>query len=188
MTIVHLSELHLQREDKVESGVPYEDLLDGYADTLRTLEHLRQYVAQPDLFVVTGDLVLGSRNAEVGYPRLNQLLEQWRAKFDATILLALGNGDATEPFRRIVLGQKEPNSERRHYYSQVIKDLKVIVLDCISRISIKNMIHERAGGGYNLIHIRDGQMQVRFMDITSERPTFRWEKVEWHKLRPKSGN
>jgi Icc protein len=283
MTIVHLSELHLQREDKVESGVPYADLLDGYADTLRPLEHLRQYVSQPDLFVVTGDLVLGSRNAEVGYPRLNQLLEQWRAEFDVPILLALGNGDATEPFRRIVLGQTEPTPEKRYYYSQVIKDLKVIVLDshtqdqhfgdideeqlewlrdelaadpdmnhllalhhppakivlgrdqeelinaaqlaqvikgykvigilsghyhlaylsylaaipCVVTNGIcstitwsdpQNMIHERAGGGYNLIHVRDGQMQVRFMDITSERPTLRWEKVEWHKLRPESGN
>ena len=283
MTIVHLSELHLQPEDKIDSGEPYADQLDGYTDTLRTLEHLRQYVAQPDLFVVTGDLVLGSRNAEVGYPRLNQLLDLWRSEFDAPVLLALGNGDATEPFQRIVLGDTEAKSEKRHYYSQVVKDLKVIVLDshtqdqhfgdineeqldwlrdelaatsdmdhllalhhppakivlgrdqeeminaeqlarvikdykvigilsghyhmaylsyladipCVVSNGIcssitwsdpQNMIHERAGGGYNLIHIRDGQMQVRFMDITSERPTLRWEKIEWHKLRPQRGN
>ena len=48
----------------------------------------------------------------------------------------------------------------------------------------KDMIHERIGGGYNLIHIRDDQMLVRFMDITSERATLRWNEVEWTKLQP----
>ena len=40
----------------------------------------------------------------------------------------------------------------------------------------QNMIHERIGGGYNLIHIRDDRMLVRFMDITSERTTLRWDR------------
>ena len=102
MTIVHLSEFHLQPADKAVSGVPYQDLLDGYEDALRTLDHLRRYVRQPDLVVVTGDLVLGSRNAEAGYPRLNELLEQFRAEFDVPILLALGKSDAPmgKPFLR----------------------------------------------------------------------------------------
>ena len=80
LTIVHLSEFHLQAADKHRPGIPYEDLLDGYGDTLRTIEHVREYVSAPDLFVVTGDLVLGARNAEGGYPRLPQLLERVRAE------------------------------------------------------------------------------------------------------------
>ena len=40
----------------------------------------------------------------------------------------------------------------------------------------QNMIHERIGGGYNLIHIRDDRMLVRFMDINSERTTLRWSE------------
>ena len=129
MTIVHLSEFHLQAADKEPTGIPYEDLLDGYGDALRTLDHLRTYVSEPDLFVVTGDLVLGSRNAEAGYPRLLELLEQFKAEFDVPVLLALGNGDATEPFRRIVLGETGANLNKRHYYSHIVKGLKVIVLD-----------------------------------------------------------
>ena len=81
MTIVHLSEFHLQAVDKEPTGIPYEDLLDGYGDALRTLEHLREYVSKPDLFVVTGDLVLGARNSEVGYPRVPELLQQFEAEF-----------------------------------------------------------------------------------------------------------
>ena len=81
MTIVHLSEFHLQAADKQPTGIPYEDLLDGYGDALNTLDHLRAYVSKPDLFVVTGDLVLGGRNAEAGYPRLGELLQQFKAEY-----------------------------------------------------------------------------------------------------------
>ena len=279
MTIVHLSEFHLQAADKEPTGIPYEDLLDGYGDALTTLEHLRNYVSEPDLFVVTGDLVLGKRNAEVGYPRLLELLEQFKAEFEVPVLLTLGNGDSIEPFRRIVLGETGADLNKRYYYTHIVKGLKVIVLDShvenqhygeidaeqldwlqselvatpqmphllafhhppgkivlgedqqelinaeqlaeviqnyqvigilsghchlaylsylvgvpnavtngicstITWSDPKDMIHERIGGGYNLIHIRDDQMLVRFMDITSERATLRWNEVEWPKLQP----
>ena len=279
MTIVHLSEFHLQAADKEPTGIPYEDLLDGYGDALTTLDHLRNYVSEPDLFVVTGDLVLGKRNAEVGYPRLLELLEQFKAEFEVPVLLTLGNGDSIEPFRRIVLGETGAELNKRYYYSNIVKGLKVIVLDShvenqhygeidaeqldwlqselaatpqmphllafhhppgkivlgedqqelinaeqlaeviqnyqvigilsghchlaylsylagvpnavtngicstITWSDPKDMIHERIGGGYNLIHIRDDQMLVRFMDITSERATLRWNEVEWPKLQP----
>ena len=271
MTIVHLSEFHLQAADKEPTGIPYEDLLDGYGDALKTLDHLRAYVSEPDLFVVTGDLVLGSRNAEVGYPRLGELLQQFEAEFGVPVLLALGNGDAIAPFRRIVLGETGDALDKRYYYSQIVKGLKVIILDShvenqhygnidaeqlewlagelaatphmphllalhhppgkvvlgrdheellnadelaevirdykvigilsghyhLSYLSYlagvpnavtngicstitwsdpQNMIHERIGGGYNLIHIRDDRMLVRFMDINSERTTLRWSE------------
>ena len=273
VTIVHLSELHLQPE-----GVHWHDVLDGYEETLKTLEHIKQYAHRPDCFVITGDLVLGAGNAEAGYPQVKELLDRIDAEFDVPILLALGNGDATEPFRRIILGEAAPVSESRYYYSHVGKGLKVIVLDShvdqrhygdidegqldwlggelaaspemdfllalhhppgkivlgqdeeelvnasqlaevvdgynvlgilsghvhmaylssfagvpcavgngvcssITWCDSKQRIHERTGGGYNLIHIRDRRMLVRFMDITSERPTLRWQEVEWAKLR-----
>ena len=279
MTIVHLSEFHLQAADKEPTEIPYEDLLDGYGDALTTLDHLRNYVSEPDLFVVTGDLVLGKRNAEVGYPRLLELLEQFKAEFEVPVLLALGNGDSIEPFRRIVLGETGADLNKRYYYTHIVKGLKIIVLDShvenqhygeidaeqldwlqselaatpqmphllafhhppgkivlgedqqelinaaqlaeviqnyqvigilsghchlaylsylagvpnavtngicstITWSDPKDMIHERIGGGYNLIHIRDDQMLVRFMDITSERATLRWNEVEWPKLQP----
>ena len=271
MTIVHLSEFHLQAADKEPTGIPYEDLLDGYGDALKTLDHLRAYVSEPDLFVVTGDLVLGSRNAEVGYPRLGELLQQFEAEFGVPVLLALGNGDAIAPFRRIVLGETGASLDKRYYYSQIVKGLTVIILashvenqhygnidaeqlewlagelaatphmphllalhhppgnvvlgrdheelrnadelaevirdyqvigilsghyhlsylsylagvpnavtngicSTITWSDPQNMIHERIGGGYNLIHIRDDRMLVRFMDINSERTTLRWSE------------
>ena len=279
LTIVHLSEFHLQAADKQPTGISYEDLLDGYGDTLRTIEHLREYVSEPDLFVVTGDLVLGARNAEVGYPRLLELLERFRTEFDVPVLLALGNGDATAPFRRIVLGESRTDLRDRYYYSHVVKGLKVIVLDShadgqhygdidaaqlewlkqelaadremphllalhhppgtivlghdqaevfnadelakviaghnvigmlaghyhLSQLTYlggvpcavtkgicssitwsdpRNMLHERKSGGYNLVHIRDDQMLVRFVDVTNERETLRWAEVDWHNQQP----
>ena len=272
LTLIHLSELHFQAE-----GARHLEHLDSYAEALNTLEHLREYAPKPDFFVITGDLVLGARNAEVGYPRVVEFLEKMAAGFDVPVLLALGNGDANEPFRRIVLGESEPAS-RRYYYSQVIGGLKVIVLDshadgqhfgnfddeqlawlraeleanpdmdfllafhhppgkvvfgrdeedvvnapllaeaiegynvigilsghfhmsylsdfagvpnavtngvCSTIIwsDARQMIQERSGGGYNIIHIRDRRMHVRFVDVTSERPTLRWEETRWHEMR-----
>jgi Icc protein len=196
------------------------------------------------------------------------------------ILLALGNGDATEPFRRIVLGESGTDMNKRHYYSHIVNGLKVIVLDShadgrhygdidaeqldwlkqelaaspetpillafhhppgtivlgqdqaelhnadqlaeiirgynvigilsghyhLSQLTYlagvpcavtegicstitwsdpQNMLHERKSGGYNLVHIRDNRMLVRFIDVTNERETLRWDKVEWHTLQPK---
>ena len=47
----------------------------------------------------------------------------------------------------------------------------------------RQMIQERTGGGYNIVHIRDQRMHVRFVDVTSERPTLRWEETTWHEIR-----
>jgi len=273
LTVIHMSEFHFQAE-----GARHLEHLDSYAEALNTLEHLRRYAPKPDFFVITGDHVLGARNAEVGYPRVRQLLDRMAGEFDVPILLALGNGDANEPFRRIVLGAAEPISGSRYYYSQVIDGLKVIILDShadgqhfgdfddeqlewlrrelastpdmdfllafhhppgkvvfgrdeedvvnaprlaetiegfnvigilcghfhmsylsnfagvptavtngvcstITWSDSRQMIHERSGGGYNIIHIRDRQMLVRFMDVNSERPTLRWEETRWHEMR-----
>jgi 3',5'-cyclic AMP phosphodiesterase CpdA len=199
------------------------------------------------------------------------------AEYHVPVLLALGNGDANEPFRRIVLGERDV-SAGRYFYRRKIAGLKVIVLDshadaqhfgdfdeeqlewlqgelsaspdidillafhhppgkivfgrdeedivnaedlaqiidghsvigilcghfhmsylshfagvptvvtngvCSTIIwsDARQMIHERTGGGYNIIHIRDRRMHVRFVDVTSERPTLRWEETTWHEMR-----
>ena len=110
LTMIHLSELHFHAE-----GARHLEHLDSYAEALNTLDHLRRYAPKPNLFVITGDLVLGPRNAEVGYPRVKQFVDAMAAEFDVPILLALGNGDANEPFRRIVLGEKGPIRSSRYY-------------------------------------------------------------------------
>jgi Icc protein len=273
LTIIHLSELHFFAE-----GTRHLEHLDSYAELATTLDHLRQYAPKPDLFVITGDLVMGARNAEVGYPKVKQLVDEMRAEFNVPVLLALGNGDDNEPFRRIVLGEAAPVNSSRYFHSHVINGLKVIVLDshadgeycgdfdeeqlawlsnelasvrdmdfllafhhppgkvifgsdhedlinaprlaevieghnvigilnghfhtsdlsnfvgipvaitkgvCTTIIwsDSKQMIQERTGGGYNIVHVRDRRMHVRFVDVTSERPTLRWEDPGWLELR-----
>jgi 3',5'-cyclic AMP phosphodiesterase CpdA len=273
LTIIHLSELHYHAE-----GTRHLEHLDSHAEALNTLEHLRRYAPRPSLFVITGDLVMGLRNAEVGYPRVKQLVEQMAAEFEVPVLLALGNGDTNEPFRRIVLGEAAPVSSSRYFHSHVVDGLKIIVLDSHADgehfgdfddeqlawlsaelsaspemdfilafhhppgnvvfgrdhedvinaprlaeviaghnvIGILNghfhksylsnfagvpvaitkgtsttitwsheqqMIHERTGGGYNIVHVRDRRMHVSFIDVTSERPTLRWEDPRWHDMK-----
>ena len=273
LTIIHLSELHFHAE-----GTRHLEHLDSYAEVENTLDHLRRYAPVPSLFVITGDLVMGARNAEAGYPKVKQLVDEMAAEFGVPILLALGNGDANEPFRRIVLGESAPISTSRYFHSHVIDGLKVIVLDShadgehfgqfddeqldwlsteltaapdmdfllafhhppgkvvfgrdeeevinaprlaqiieghnvigilnghfhtsylsnfagvpaaitngvcttIAWSEEKQMVHERTGGGYNIVHIRDRRMHVRFVDVTSERPTLRWEDPKWHEMR-----
>ena len=257
LTIIHLSELHFHTE-----GIRHLEHLDSYTEVENTLGHVRRYAPVPSLFVITGDLVMGARNAEAGYPNVRQLVEQMEA----------------EPFRRIVLGETGPISSSRYYHSHVVDGLKVIVLDShadgehfgefddeqldwlnaelaasqdmdfllafhhppgkvvfgrdeedvinaprlagiiaghnvigilnghfhmsylsnfagvpaaitngvcttITWSHEKQMIHERTGGGYNIVHVRDRKMHVRFVDVTSERPTLRWEDPKWHEMR-----
>ena len=57
------------------------------------------------------------------------------------------------------------------------------VCTTISWSAERQMIHERTGGGYNIVHIRDRRMHVRFVDVTSDRPTLRWEDPKWHEMR-----
>ena len=205
MTIAHLSEFHLQAANKKPTGIPYEDLLDGYGDALGILDHLRKYVSDPDLFVVTGDLVLGARNAEAGYPRLLELLKQFRAEFDVPVLLAFHHPPGT-----IVLGHDQAELFNADELAEVISGYNVIgiltghyhlsqltylagvpcavtkgICSSINWSDPQNMLHERKGGGYNLVHIRDERMLVRFIDITSGRETLRWDTVEWHNQQPK---
>ena len=118
LTIIHLSELHFHVE-----GRRHLEHLDSYAELENTLDHLRRYAPVPSLFVITGGLVMGERNAEAGYPRGKQRVEEMTAEFGVPILLALGNGDTNEPFRRIVLGEAAPVSASRYYYSRGIDGL-----------------------------------------------------------------
>ena len=273
LTIIHLSELHFHAE-----GIRHLEHLDSYIEVENTLDHLRRYAPVPSLFVITGDLVMGARNAEAGYPNVKRLVEQMEAEFGVPVLLALGNGDTNEPFRRIVLGETGPITSTRYYHSHVVDGLKVIVLDShadgehfgefdheqldwlsaelaaspdmdallafhhppgkvvfgrdeedvinaprlagimaghnvigilnghfhmsylsnfagvpaaiangvcttITWSHEKQMIHERTGGGYNIVHVRDRKMHVRFIDVTSQRPTLRWEDPKWDEMR-----
>ena len=123
LTIIHLSELHFHAE-----GTRHREHLDSYAEALNTLEHMKKYAPRPDFFVITGDLILGEHNAEVGYPRVREFVEAMAAEYHVPVLLALGNGDANEPFRRIVLGERDV-STGRYFYRREIAGLKVIVLD-----------------------------------------------------------
>ena len=84
LTIVHLSELHFHAE-----GTRHLEHLDSYAEALNTLEHVSHTHPNP-IFAITGDLVLGARNAEVGYPRVKQFLDLMAAEFRRPHLAGTG--------------------------------------------------------------------------------------------------
>ena len=123
MTFIHLSDTHIEEE-----GIHYWDILDGYKETVRVLEHIRETGVEPDFFLITGDLIQGHENDDYkAYGRFNEIVDMFKQAFGAEVLLVLGNGDVTAPFRRVVLGEEE--SDNPYYFSRIIKDLKVIVLD-----------------------------------------------------------
>lgn len=123
MTFVHLSDPHIEEE-----GIHYWDILDGYKDTVRVLAHIRETGVEPDFFLITGDLIQGHEHDDYrAYSRFNEVMDMLSRNFGVPVLLALGNGDVTAPFRSVVLGEEE--SDKPYYYSRVIRDLKVIVLD-----------------------------------------------------------
>ena len=47
---------------------------------------MRHAIACAEFFVITGDLVMGARNAEVGYPKVKQLVDEMAAEFRVPIL------------------------------------------------------------------------------------------------------
>lgn len=125
MTFLHMSDTHIEQE-----GIHYWDVLDGYAETMRVFEHLREYGIQPDFIVISGDLIQGRENDDFeAYKRFKEVINMFQAEFGVPILLALGNGDVTGAFRSVILGETNADSEKPYYFSQVINNLKIIVLD-----------------------------------------------------------
>ena len=121
MSFLHLSDPHIERQ-----GEHYWGVQDGYLQTQRVLDHMREYGGEPAFCLITGDLV---QDDGAAYPRLKEMVEKFQAAFNVPVLLALGNGDVIGPFRQFVLGEVNPNPNQRYYYSQIINGLKIIVLD-----------------------------------------------------------
>lgn len=121
-----MSDTHIQPE-----GVHHWGVLDGYAQTMRVFDHLSKYAIEPDFFVVSGDLIQGSADADDAdaYRRFQVAMRRFENHFNVPILLALGNLDTTAAFRRVILDESNADGEQPYYYSQGIKGLNVIVLD-----------------------------------------------------------
>ena len=74
MTFVHLSDTHIEEE-----GIHYWDILDGYRDTVRVLEHIRETGVAPDFILITGDLIQGHENDDYrAYSRFNDVMNMFR--------------------------------------------------------------------------------------------------------------
>jgi len=125
MTFVHLSDLHIQPEGKFYWGTQ-----DGHTATMRVFDHLREYGVRPEFFVITGDLIQGREDDDhAAYRRFNAVMDQFRQEFGAPIYPALGNGDVTEVFRKVVLNEADPDPNQRYDYVTTVNGLRIVVLD-----------------------------------------------------------
>lgn len=127
MMFIHLSDTHIQAE-----GQRLWNIVDGYEASFKAIENIQTYGVKPDFFVISGDLVQDG-DYEAGYARFRSLLQNLEVEFNVPVLMSLGNHDKREPFQRIILGIENPNPEQRCYYSQIIKNVKVIMLDSLDQ-------------------------------------------------------
>ena len=119
-TLIHLSDTHiLPTEDDRLHGV----------DTFTNLAQVFQQIAvsgvQPDAVILSGDIANGGEPES--YRRARQLLDEWQARLEARMIVAMGNHDARAPFREGLLGIKA--SDEPVEYVEWLDGLRVLILD-----------------------------------------------------------
>lgn len=121
LTFVHMTDIHI-------SGSPDDQFLG--MDTSRKLDTALQAIKRmnlaPRFIVVSGDL--SHKGDAASYERLRGIQPDLES-FGVPVLLALGNHDQREPFYRVMLGREGATEHQPYYYSQIIDDLQVLVLD-----------------------------------------------------------
>ncbi len=118
---IHLSDLHVL---PAEACGLWE--LDGARNLRAVLDAVREMDVTPAFFLITGDLADNGEPAS--YQRLLVILDEMES-LGTPVLLGLGNHDHRVPFRQVVLRESDADEEQRYFYSRMIGDLRVIVLD-----------------------------------------------------------
>lgn len=118
---VHISDTHIRRHP-LESNLSC--VFQNVPDPAANLKDIFDRISgmNIDFIIISGDLV--HEGEEDDYRCLQQLIEE--RKFDIPVLLALGNHDRKQAFRKVFLHQ---DSEAPYYYTRDVKGLRVIVLD-----------------------------------------------------------
>lgn len=121
LTFIHLTDLHLTAtvDRHVNGQYPVHKLR-------QILERIRTMEIKPAFLLITGDLVNEGQPTE--YQMLNAMLSELQS-FGVPVLLGMGNHDARNPFRQVVLGEQVGDEQQPYYYSIEIDGVNVIVLD-----------------------------------------------------------
>ena len=117
---IHLSDLHLCQHGELVNG------FDPVQQMRLVVDRIRELEATPDFLIVSGDLT------DDGLPASYDVVMEFLDELDGDqipVLLALGNHDKRQIFRRVVLGQSGKSDGAPYYYSRMIGGLRVIVLD-----------------------------------------------------------
>ena len=122
ITFIHFTDTHIQAE--FAEPLMKMDTFHKWQDSIQLV---RELGITPAFFVVSGDLCHESDVA--GYARFKTIVDDLTSSFGVPVLLALGNHDLRIPFRQVLLNQTESDEHKPYYYSQVIGDVRVIVLD-----------------------------------------------------------
>lgn len=119
MWIAHLSDPHL-----MPSGVPYRGVMDSNAAFASAVQQVNELDPQPDLVVLTGDII--ENGAAVEYDIARGLLSSLRAPFRAIP----GNHDVREPFRIAFASCFElPTAGPLHYVDDASGPVRIVALD-----------------------------------------------------------
>lgn len=121
LTFIHLTDLHLTAtvDTHINGQYPVHKLR-------QILERIRAMEIKPAFLLITGDLVNDGQATE--YQMLNAMLRELQS-FGVPVLLGMGNHDARNPFRQVVLGEQVIDEQQPYYYSTEIAGVNVIVLD-----------------------------------------------------------
>lgn len=121
LTFIHLTDLHLTAtvDTHINGQYPVHKLR-------QILERIRAMEIKPAFLLITGDLVNDGQATE--YQMLNAMLRELQS-FGVPVLLGMGNHDARNPFRQVVLGEQVVDEQQPYYYSTEIAGVNVIVLD-----------------------------------------------------------
>lgn len=118
VSFVHLSDLHIVQPEAQDDHL--------FSDTSGTLAQVKKAIAalepRPSFVVISGDLT--NRGTKENFLQLKHVL----ADIDLPVYLSLGNHDTRQGFYEFVLDDTSRTSEP-YYYSHVIDDLHLIVLD-----------------------------------------------------------
>ena len=121
-TFLHLSDLHLTGPGQLVHGI------DSRQNVAKVLAHIRALDVKPAWIVVSGDL--SDDGSDASYQALRAIVDEFAAE-GVPVLLALGNHDQREPFRRIVLGEPAPDADHPYHYSREIDGVRIVVLDSV---------------------------------------------------------
>jgi len=120
LTLIHFTDTHIAADQ------PFLNI-DSYSKLRNAIAAVQAMETRPDAVIISGDLTHNGN--EAAYIRFKELVDEIENTFHVPVLMAMGNHDFRVPFRSIVLGIADSDENAPYYYSQMIGDVRVIVLD-----------------------------------------------------------